>query len=953
MTKDELLQAILVMASRTNEIPSRQQIEDQINRFLVVIPTLQGEREWILSRALEILVTEVRQAEVLADQDNHQPWLPIPKPPTWTSWPWLKLYLTHSLLRPPSVIQELDNSTDMVLNLLEDPTKEGIWDRRGLVMGHVQSGKTQHYTALTAKAIDAGYKVVIILSGIHENLRQQTQERVEQCISGKNSRDSWNPFGIRTFQNKYHGIDRPAQLLPDITTLTSIAGDYGAAINRTVDIPLGSIPAVFVVKKNVSILRNVLKKLRGPENNLTFQRAPVLVIDDEADHSSVDTNDEDTDPTRINELIRKLLWCCDRVSFVGYTATPYANIFMDDARVVKTSAREINDYGSDLFPNAFIISIKAPNNYVGPELVFGRDADPSVGIAQIVPLPIEINVLDADTWIPPKHKKTHVPQDMPDSLKIALKCFVLSIAARMALGDDAVHCSMLVHVTRFNDVQDRVMSQISAHLDFLRNTLLAGAEEQRAALNLEFFEVWEKEYVEKFPDFQKHPSQVNDPIILPNWRFVEDRLNDALAKLTCTIVNSLTKENLDYAGNGQGLAVVAVGGDRLSRGLTLEGLTTSYFHRGAKAYDTLMQMGRWFGYRPRYTHLCRVFAPYSIISNFRKISLATEELRREFSRMIYFNKTPREYGLRIREPRGDLMVTALCKRLSGEKIKIHFAETLISSLDIKESDLDSNLAAFRNLVQTLHKLHGQPSQIDAHGKILSAGPCRIWKEIAWASVAQFLSVYNACINPCLERSPLSGTSLLHDYIDSVSARGELVNWTVAVIGAGNGVKSLDFIDPSFRTVSRNRLMHKLNPIQPENTGRVAFQGVAVGGDEAIDLTPAQRATADQQWNDCGKQMSRASFYRAARPATHGLLLIYPIIPATPKAAKIEKKKETHYQWGKRDPVIGMAVSLPASEHDNGCVYVCNRQKKREIFGEVAEDQERDEDETETASTPAP
>jgi hypothetical protein len=944
MTREELLQTILILAARAGHIPNRQDIEDQIDRMIAGIPTLLDQREWILSRALEILVTEVREAEVLADQDNHQPWLPDPKPPTWSSWPWLKLYLRHSLQRPPSVIQELDRSTDLVLNLLEDPAKEGIWDRRGLVMGHVQSGKTQHYTALAAKAIDAGYKVVIILSGIHENLRQQTQERVEQCISGKNSRDFWNPFGIRTFQNTYHGNDRPAHLLPDISSLTSIAGDYGAAINRTVDIPLGNIPVVLVVKKNVSILKNVLKKLRGPENNKTFQRAPVLVIDDEADHSSADTNDEDTDPTRINELIRKMLWCCDRVSFVGYTATPYANIYMDDARVQKTSAREIDDYGSDLFPHAFIISLKAPNNYVGPELVFGRDADPSVGITEIVPLPMEIDVNDADGWIPPRHRKSHVPQGMPDSLKQALKCFVLSVAARMALGDNTAHCSMLVHVTRFNDVQDRVMNQISAHLDSIKNTRLAGAPTDRIALLQEFEDLWNQEYAAKFPVFQAHPSQVNDPISLPTWQNVEGLLDQALEKLTCTIVNSLTRQNLDYAGNGQGLVVVAVGGDRLSRGLTLEGLTTSYFHRGAKAYDTLMQMGRWFGYRPRYTHLCRVFAPYSIISNFRKIILATEELRREFSRMIYLNKTPREYGLRIREPRGDLMVTALNKRRSGVRIKIHFAESLISSLDIREADLDTNLDALRNLVQTVSHAHGQPLKTDAQGNVQAAGPCRIWREVDWAAVGPFLLQYNANINVCLERSPVTGASLLHDYIDSVAAHGELVKWTVAVIGAGNGARPVDCMDPDFRTVSRNRLMHKLAPLQPENIGRVAFQGVALGGDEAIDLTPQQRASADQQWNACGREITRASFYRAERPSTHGLLLIYPIMPATPKAAESERQQDKHYQWGQRDPVIGVAISLPASDHDSGCVYVCNRQKKREMFGEAAEDEERDDEE---------
>jgi hypothetical protein len=319
--------------------------------------------------------------------------------------------------------------------------------------------------------------------------------------------------------------------------------------------------------------------------------------------------------------------------------------------------------------------------------------------------------------------------------------------------------------------------------------------------------------------------------------------------------------------------------------------------------------------------------------------------------MIYLNKTPREYGLRIREPRGDLMVTALNKRRSGVKIRIHFAESLISSLDIKEGDLDTNLTAFQDLVQTMSNVHGQPLKTDAQGNAQATGPCRIWKGVDWASVGPFLTQYNAIFNACLERSPVSGTSLLHDYIDSVAAHGELVKWTVAVIGAGNGVRSLGCMDPDYRAVSRNRLVHKLTPLQPENVGRVAFQGVALGGDEAIDLTPEQRVRADQEWNNCGKEISRASFYRAARPSTHGLLLVYPIVPATPKAAELEGEQDKHYQWAQKDPVIGVAVSLPSSKHDSGCVYVCNRQKKREIFGEAAEDQERDEDETEAASTP--
>ena len=957
MTKEQLLQVILTMAGHDDHIPDREALETQLDGLLQGFPALRADREWILGRAREVLVTAVQEAEELIDPDSYVPWIENEDRTTWASWPWLDLYLRHRLRRPVSVVQELDRSTDRILDLLGDPKRDGLWDRRGLVVGHVQSGKTQHYTALAAKAIDAGYKVIIILSGIHENLRQQTQERIEECITGKNSRDSWNPFGIRSFQGTYHAEGRPANLLPEIDTLTSVAKDYNTAIIEGVDFALGNIPKIFVVKKNAPILRNVLKKLRGPENNLTFQKAPVLVIDDEADHSSINTGNLDEDPKTINRLIRKLLWCCDKVAFVGYTATPYANIFMDEdlGGVEKSEARRIDDYGYDLFPRAFIRSNKAPSNYIGPDVVFGHDGDDTVGIPEVSPLPMQLAVEDADAWLPPSHKKQfQVTADLPESLRKALKCFVLSVAARMALDQETAHCSMLVHVTRFIDVQNQVMRLIEAHMDSLANLLLGAAPEERTALRQVFRDLWENEFVAKYPAFLAHPSQINDPPILPDWNRVEAQINPALERITVALVNSNNKQGLDYANNqDEGLIVIAIGGDRLSRGLTLEGLTVSYFLRGARAYDTLMQMGRWFGYRPGYAHLCRVFAPLSVITYFRTIVLATEELRREFDMMSYLKKTPVDYGLRIREPRGDLLVTALNKMRRGETVRIHFAHSLISSLDIKETDLDPNYKAFQELVTNLGNNRGRPLMVDAQGKERPNGPSRIWRDVPWEDVAPFFARYNATVNTCLDRATVTGKSLLHNYIDSVTPKGDLVKWTVAVIGSSRGSRKVAAMDDDFLAVSRNRLMNEVRKDQPQHPGRVTFKGVALGGDESIDLSDEQRDDAEDGREQSGGKLSLASIYRGMRPSSHGLLLIYPIIPATPDAAKDNKNPDKAYLWRDRDPLIGIGVSLPDSEHDKGCDYVCTRQKIREIFGEISDDLERDDEEAEAAAAPNP
>lgn len=926
LTKEDVLDMVLRSFSRQEAaVPDRQAVETRTDNFLKAYGHLTETREWIIAQALVILVTSIGKAQELVDLNDYREWLEKHDRSAWRSWPWLQIYLKEKFRRPSAVIDELNRSTNRVLELIGDPGREGLWDRRGMVVGHVQSGKTEHYTAVAAKAIDAGYKLVVILSGIHENLRQQTQERIEECITGKNSRDQFQPFGIRIFASQFRSTSRPDQLPPDISSLTSVAGDFGAAVNRTIDVALGEVPVVLVIKKNVSILKNLLRKIRGSRVPYSPLKCPTLVIDDEADHSSVNTAiiDPDTDPTRINELIRKVLWACDKVAFVGYTATPYANIFMEDEWIAKGDNRNLDEPGSDLFPRAFIIGLEAPSNYIGPDVVFGHAGDESLGIAPRAPLPMHRPVADADTWLPARHKSGHlVSGEIPSSLYEALKAFVLSIAARAAIGQDNAHCSMLIHVTRFNAVQAQVMAQVKAHLEGLYTELESGAGRQ--ALWNKLREHWDQLFAEPFPQFCDHPSQRLKPPVLPAWTDVEKNVISSLGRLKYAIVNSLTKENLDFVGNTKdGLIVVAVGGDRLSRGLTLEGLTVSYFLRGARAYDTLMQMGRWFGYRPGYVHLCRIYAPPEIIENFKIITLATEELRREFSRMCFLKRTPSDYGLRVREPRADLLVTALNKMRRGQSVRIHFAESLVSSLDFQEKSLAGNLEAFNQLVESIERTAGSPKQ-DEKGN-------HKWDEIDWEVVAPFFAGYTADSHVCLAND--QGRSLLYTYIESVQMSGDLKKWTVVVVGRLKGEEAIE--GKPFKRVARNRLTDPGDPSQPLHPNRITFRGVAMGGDESLDLTPEELEAASG-WKD--KLRSAAAAFRAARPPSRGLLLLYPIIPMMPAPNEDPALEERGGPL-----VIGMAVSLPASKHDKGCDYVCTPQKLREMFGTLADDLERDDE----------
>ena len=927
MTSKETLLKIALGTLAETGIQTPDAVEKTIDELLQYSPSLLKYRKQIIDEALSHVITSIGKSETLVDDEENVRWINPATADNWVHWPWLKKYLDSEVRRPLKVMNELDESTNEVIDLLGDPKREGIWDRRGLVVGHVQSGKTQHYTALAAKGLDAGYKLIIILSGIHENLRQQTQERVESLIVGKNSRQSFAQFGVRLWSEKRLKLDingDPKLTIPDITTLTSVERDCNSTVTTTAHVVLGQAPVILVIKKNKSILLNVLNWLKAINNGEAL-KVPALIIDDEADHSSINTAeiDPETDPTTINKLIRQLLWRCDRVGFVGYTATPYANIFTDQNHFEKRSDRNPEDEGSDLFPKSFIINLDTPTNYIGPEAVFGHPGDDDLGIPRRAALPMHVPADDADDWLPAKHKKTHqVSPDLPKSLKDALRSFLLGVAARIALGHDAAHMSMLVHVSRYNEVQEQVTKHVENELSSLIERIRHHPEGTRSLEELH--ELWEKTFDRKFQSFLDHPSQQLVKPVLPTWEEVSNKIEAAFNRIKFRNINSTTKENLDYAGSPNGLTVIAVGGDRLSRGLTLEGLSVSYFMRSAKAYDTLMQMGRWFGYRPGYAHLCRVYAPTSVVHNFMTISLATEELRREFSRMAFLKKRPTEYGLRVREPRADLMVTAMNKMRRGESVRIHFSESLVSSLDIPYSSTQQNHESFVKLIETLEKDYGDA----VSGNIMNGGSKgshhHRWHSVKSEPVVDFLRKYHANINVCFEATTNDST-MIASFIESMNKKNELTEWTVAIVGHS---------ELKERAIEGGRypaLKRKIDNSKTDNRpDQFTFKGVAMGQDEAIDLTENEFNSALEEHSKSEGKISRSGAYRMKRPNKRGLLLVYPIIPQNLPESLSQK-------FDIKKPVIGVAVSFPASSNDSGHDYVCNPKKIKEMFGEVIEE----------------
>ena len=353
------------------------------------------------------------------------------------------------------------------------PRRREVGTARGLVVGDVQSGKTSNYAALICKAVDAGFPLVIVLAGVHNSLRSQTQLRLDEGFLGFDTRLS---LLAEDQENQRIGAGKmPSAPFLVAHSLTSSAdgGDFKAATaNGTRLIPGGRDPIILVVKKRVSILQNLIawvQSVRAVDDPDTpggkiVRDVPMLVIDDEADNASANTNefrnddgtiDEDADPTKTNLLIRRLLVSFEKSAYVGYTATPFANVFMHHEAKHRIA-------GPDLFPRSFIINLPSPSNYIGPEKVFGINRPGLDGEAK--ELPIIRQISDAGAVFPPGHKMDLPISDLPESLKEAMLAFILVCAARRVRGDINVDNSMLIHVTRLVAVQEKVAGFVDDYL---------------------------------------------------------------------------------------------------------------------------------------------------------------------------------------------------------------------------------------------------------------------------------------------------------------------------------------------------------------------------------------------------------------------------------------------------------------------------------------------------------
>lgn len=477
-------------------------------------------------------------------------------------WPALEKHL-RGKGRGDAGVKSLDDASTKIVSLLQPPGAGSI-RTRGLVVGYVQSGKTENFTAVTSKAADVGYRFFLVLSGMNNALRNQTQDRLTKDIIQLNS-EEW-------------------------ISLTDSNHDFRATTNVNAFLTdKQSVKILGVVKKNKMRLARLLKWLKSARPEV-LQNCPVLIIDDEADQASPNSAKELADRTEINKLLVAILTTLPKAAYVGYTATPFANLLIDPLPA------------DDLYPRDFIVDLPRPETYFGPERIFGREPldweepdDAADGLDMVRSVPEDEIALLRPAG---RDAREGFYPSLTPSLRSALRYFLLTVAARRVRGQRHEHCSMLLHTTEYTTVHDRFRDPIVKEFAAIKAALL----KSDAKLLGELETLWNKEQSAVPPE-----SVGCKPLSFDTLR---PKLNDVLDLVQVKLEHGKSTDRIAYPdvdATVDGKVYVVVGGNVLSRGLTIEGLTVSFFIRSASAYDTLLQMGRWFGYRPGYADLPRLW----------------------------------------------------------------------------------------------------------------------------------------------------------------------------------------------------------------------------------------------------------------------------------------------------------------------------------------------------------
>lgn len=845
--------------------------------------------------------------------------------------------------RAEKVIKDVEISSLSILEKIEDPLVSYKFQKKGLVVGSVQSGKTGNFNAVINSSIDLGYRLIIVLSGGMEDLRRQTQDRIEKDVEGRQVKEGeWNGVGqIAKFGTGHYKVEQ-------IVIPTAIDKDFNLNLSES-DFALDRIN-VLVCKKNTSILRNILVWLKRFATAETISSIPLLVIDDEADNASLNNMGHKGKnlATKINLQIRCILNLFAKSSYIGYTATPFANILQDrneepdQAHKETVKAEEYVFYPiGNLFPEDFIELLHPPSNYIGPKNFF----ETRISAVQKIPSLIntvndwysefpyrvwkdspddayfvDLEVLTEELGSEAAAKRQireqsrsatrldNFPKVLPDSLKDAVKCFIVSCAVRLKrkpLMKDSVlfqkHNSMLIHISRFTFWQDKTTDLLKKFFDELKKDL--NNEPVNSPVYNDFRRIWNKFYLEDVENGLIRdylPKDYSDEFMQPtDFDEVLKYLISAVNSIEIVCANSNSKMNLDYSKDAK--SYIVVGGNRLSRGFTLEGLTVNYFVRNTNYADSLLQMGRWFGYRPGYLDCCKLFTTSDTVESFDFSTSVIEDVEAQFSKMASKDKTPADFAIKVMNDPDVIKITRPSILKNAQTIRWSYSDKLeqTTKFAIEKERIENAWQYFLNYF-------GKKDFIDYKSAIK-------YYQTDADEICEILKAPNTFLNP-QHFNPLIA------FVKDVKERGILSRWSVAVRynGQGKPVKGLeDIFDFDILPAVR-----RINPKNHNRIAEVVHGGIftasgnssniiTAGSDFAFAISEDEKNNAEKIFREKNNSTNYPEkIYRNSLDKNHGVLIIYPIdMEALAENQEIKNYFEIN-SINSGIPLLGFAVGIP-------------------------------------------
>ena len=830
-------------------------------------------------------------------------WDELKQDPKFKPEYWTRYY--DYLLKKPSwsitAVEDINSSTDEIMNALANPQKGVAGERMGMVFGYVQSGKTAHYIGMINKAYDAGYRIVIVLSGIHNSLRSQTQSRIDEEVLGYET--SLENIGDMIRERNVIGVGVGPHNQVETVVQSITTRDEKGDVNKKTEGVSMMPPFMIVTKKNASVLRRILRFFRKNHcaeiidgKKKIPAKYPALIIDDEADQASINTKEsyddhgnvlDDYNPSTINGLIRELLSVFECRSYIGYTATPFANIFIpphiDDER-----------YGTDLFPRDFIYRAPRADQYIGAREFFG------LGSSEDIPkMPLYRKIVDGADYLGRGTRSTDAVGELPKELKVAVKYFLLSTALRNCRGQRNKPNTMLVHIVRFVSQQNKVKQKV---LKYFKEEIEHYIRYGDSNIESELKSIWEEDYLptadKMRAQFSKYMSGCADVSWDCIWTEIKRLIVDK--EISVYSVNGKSEDVLLYKNHeGKPFNVIVIGGDKLSRGLTLEGLTISYFTRSSNTYDTLMQMGRWFGFRPGYLDACRLFTTPNLYASFSHISMATEDLAAQFDFMNSVVQTPKDFGLRVAS-HPTLEITSRNKMRTGQEFKRDFSCKLSQTrvFDIDGEQYDRNFEAVEDLLHAIKGCRVTTDQYQRTHNRKAPGGHFFYQDVSAHDVANFFESYETS-----KTATRANSKYMADYIRTMNADGigGVKSWTVCLINVSGHGKPFDIAD--LKNVGGGIYRKEGSGVDSYET-TCSIHTMTSADHEYLDYDKdaydKAKELKEKYKNDPSKTKINEIIRRETRPFSNGLLILYPIGDAGKLTA----------EQGNHKPPFGFAAVFP-------------------------------------------